>query len=65
MTRQDRTMFVGCLVVAVLAMLSLAGHPMTKAASAAPELTISKSQSLQSARMHTLAGASARAVSLF
>ena len=65
MTRQDRTMLLGCVVVAVMAMVSLAGHPMTKGAAAAPESSISKSQSLQSARVHSLAGASARAVSLF
>jgi hypothetical protein len=65
MTRQDRTMLMGCVVVAVLAMVSLTGHPLTKAAAAAPEISVSKSQSLQSARVHSLAGASARAVSLF
>jgi hypothetical protein len=65
MTRQDRTMLLGCVVVAVMAIVSLAGHPMTKGAAAAPETFVSKSQSLQSARMHSLAGASARAVSLF
>lgn len=65
MTRQDRTMLLGCVVVALMAMISLAGHPMTKGAVAAPEFAVSKSQSLQSARVHSLAGASARAVPLF
>ena len=65
MTRQDRTMLLGCVIVAALAMVSLAGHPMTKSAVAAPEISISKSQSLQSSRVHSLAGTSARAVSLF
>ncbi len=65
MTRQDRTMLLGCVVVALLAAISLSGKPLSSPAHANPSIVISKPAALQSARVHSLAGASARAVSLF
>lgn len=65
MTRQDRTMLLGCMVVALLAMISLSAKPLTQPAAAAAAISLSRPEALQSARIHSLAGASARAVSLF
>jgi hypothetical protein len=65
MTRQDRALVIGCAVVSLTAVASLSMKPMTHPAMAKPFTVATTPQNLQSARIHSLAGASAKAVSLF
>ena len=65
MTRQDHAFAVGCAVISLLAMVSLSTKSWTRPAMAATAVAEAAPQNLQSARIHSLAGASAQAVSLF
>ena len=65
MTRQDRAFAVTCAVVSLLAMVSLSTKSWTRPAMATTSVAAAASQNIQSARIHSLAGASAQAVSLF
>ena len=65
MTRQDRAFAIGCAVVSLLALLSFSNKSWTRPAMAATAVAEATPPNLQSARIHSLAGASAQAVSLF
>ena len=65
MTGQDRAFALGCIAVRLVALVSLPSKLMSPPAMARPAPVAAAPQSLQTARIHTLAGASAKAVSLF
>ena len=65
MTRQDRALAVGCAVIRLWAMVSLSTKAWTHPALPTALAEAAAGPNLQSARVHSLAGASAQAVSLF
>lgn len=60
----DRNMLLGCIAVALAAMVALCVEPVTDTSYAATS-DVAVKPSLQMARVHVLAGQSVRAVSAF